>query len=249
VKDLLAPQQAAVLEELARSEVCLGFDFDGTLAPIVPDPARAALRPTTRTLLARVAELFPAVVISGRAAAAVAGRLEGIALRGIVGNHGIEPWRASESVRLTVHHWSEDLAPQLARLEGVELEDKGYSLAIHYRHAPRREEVLASIARAVADLGDVRVVGGKEVVNVLPLGAPHKGVALERERDRLGCHAAFFLGDDETDEDVFALERPGRLWSVRVGASPLSRAAYFVPTQEDVDRLLERLIQLRAAGT
>jgi trehalose 6-phosphate phosphatase len=91
----------------------------------------------------------------------------------------------------------------------------------------------------------VRVIGGKQVVNVLPLGAPHKGVALERERDRLGCDTAFFLGDDETDEDVFALDHPGRLLGVRVGAARRSHAAYYLKSQREVDALLARLIALR----
>jgi len=245
MRDLLAHAQRAELHALARADVLLGFDFDGTLAPIVADPARAALRPETHRLLERVAQLYPCVVISGRAAADVAARLEGIALRGIVGNHGCEPWNGPGPGATAVPAWRERLAPLLARLEGVEIEDKAHSLSIHYRHAPRREEALATISRALAGLEHVRVVGGKEVVNVLPIDAPHKGVALERERLRLGCAAAFFVGDDLTDEDAFAHAPGAHLWSVRVGPTPDSQASFCLQDQEAVDRLLERLIELR----
>jgi trehalose 6-phosphate phosphatase len=134
---------------------------------------------------------------------------------------------------------------ELAGLAGVELEDKTYSLALHYRRSRRKKEAVARIAQALATLGEVRVIGGKQVVNVLPLGAPHKGVALERERDRLGCDTAFFIGDDETDEDVFALDRPGRLLTVRVGSARLSLASYCLERQAEIDALLARLIELR----
>jgi trehalose 6-phosphate phosphatase len=247
MKHVLAEPQREVLAQLAWSNVLLGFDFDGTLAPIVPAPADAALRASTRRLLERVAELYPCVVISGRALADVQRRLAGIPLRAVIGNHGLEPWRATGELRRTVERWKEILEPAIAALPGVEMEDKTYSLALHYRRSRRKKEARQGLVRALGALGEVRVIGGKLVVNVLPLGAPHKGVALQRERDRLGCDTAFFIGDDETDEDVFALDRPGRLLTVRVGAAPASLASYCVSNQREVDDLLERLIELRAS--
>ncbi|MBC7781232.1 MAG: trehalose-phosphatase, partial [Proteobacteria bacterium] len=56
--------EAALVEVIARRPL-LAFDFDGTLAPIVPDRAAAVMTPTTASLLARVAELYPCAVISG----------------------------------------------------------------------------------------------------------------------------------------------------------------------------------------
>ncbi len=244
-KNILALAQREVLAQLAWSNVLLGFDFDGTLAPIVAQPDEAALRAPTRRLLTTLAALYPCVVISGRAVRDLQPRLARIPLRGLVGNHGLEPWRASDVLRRQVERWKAALAPALAELAGVELEDKTYSLALHYRRSRRKKEARRGIARALALLGEVRVVGGKQVVNVLPPGAPHKGVALERERERLGCDTAFFIGDDETDEDVFALDRPGRLLTVRVGKSRASQASYCLANQTEIDALLARLIELR----
>ena len=69
MKHILAAPQRELLAQLAWSNVLLGFDYDGTLAPIVADPARAELRADTRRLLTRLAELYPCVVVSGRAVA------------------------------------------------------------------------------------------------------------------------------------------------------------------------------------
>jgi len=251
MKHILDGAQREVLDQLSWSNVLLGFDFDGTLAPIVDDPARAQMKLSTRRLLGQLAQLYPCVVISGRSVRDVESRLEGIALRSVIGNHGLEPWRSSVSLRRQVALWRRRLAPLLAELAGVELEDKTYSLAIHYRRSRAKKAALASISAALAGIGDVRRIAGKQVVNVLPLGAPHKGMALERERDRLRCDTAFFIGDDETDEDVFGLGRPGRLLTVRVGRSRATQASYCLGKQSEIDALLQRLIELRrdaAAG-
>ena len=74
---------------------------------------------------------------------------------------------------------------------------------------------------------------------------PHKGIALERERDRLQLDTAIYIGDDETDEDVFALDRPGRLLTVRVGPRRASQASYYVKNQAAIDDLLGALATLR----
>jgi trehalose 6-phosphate phosphatase len=248
MKHVLAEGQREVLAQLAWSNVLLGFDFDGTLAPIVAEPEQAALRALTRRLLAALARLYPCVVISGRAVRDVERRLAGLPLRAVIGNHGLEPWRATDELRREVERWKALLAGPLAALPGVTIEDKTYSLALHYRRSRRKKEARQGLVRALGALGEVRVIGGKQVVNVLPLGAPHKGVALERERDRLGCDTAFFLGDDETDEDVFALDRPGRLLTVRVGAARASQASYCLANQREVDQLLARLIELRGSA-
>jgi len=59
---------------------------------------------------------------------------------------------------------------------------------------------------------------------------------------------ALYVGDDETDEDVFNLEEPGQLLGIRVGKSMRSRASYFLTSQGEVDTLLELLISLRESA-
>lgn len=91
----------------------------------------------------------------------------------------------------------------------------------------------------------MRVVPGKFVLNVVLASAPNKGDALLDLRAREGADIAMYVGDDVTDEDVFRLDQPGRLLTVRVERSRTSAAAYFLRDQREVDQLLKRLITFR----
>jgi trehalose 6-phosphate phosphatase len=255
MRNILAQSQRSLLAEMTSSNVLLAFDFDGTLAPIVEDPKAAGLRARTRQRLEALCELYPVVVISGRAQRDVRKRLAGMHMQAVVGNHGMEPQAtadkaAAQSAAMSryarqVTRWLAKLKRELAPLRGVVIEDKTYSLSVHYRQSRQKRAARAAIMAAAEQLGDVRVVGGKLVVNVVPQGAPHKGIALERERDRLRCDTAIYVGDDDTDEDVFALDHPGRLLSIRVGKKAGSSAPYCVAEQSNVDDLLRVLIELR----
>jgi trehalose 6-phosphate phosphatase len=245
-RDLMARENVEVLAQFAASKVLLGFDFDGTLAPIVSEPDQARLRPATREVLAKVARLYPCVVISGRAVADVRERVRGVGFLEVIGNHGLEPWRRSEEFAKKVRAWLPRLLERLDPFKGVVIEDKGYSIAVHYRKSREKRAARQAIIDAAAALGPVRVVGGHQVVNLLPDGAPHKGLALAAARDRLGCDTAFYVGDDETDEDVFSRDEPGRLLSVRVEHRASSRAAFFIASQGTIDALLQKLVALRA---
>lgn len=246
MRDILSRANREILQQFACSKVLLAFDYDGTLAPIVAERERASMREKTRALLAAVSNLYPTVVISGRRRADVLRRLKGTCVRDVVGNHGIEPWNATSRLRREVDRWLPTLRARLASFHGVQIEDKGFSVAIHYRQSREKKRARAAIQALALGLGDVRVVGGKQVVNILPRGAPHKGLALERERRRHGCDTAIYVGDDKTDEDVFALDQPGRLLAIRVGAKRSSQAAYFLRSQQAVNELLRFLAEARS---
>ena len=245
MRNILSRLNRKVLEQFSWSNVLLAFDYDGTLAPIVADPEQAVMRPSTRALLTRLSQLYPVAVISGRAQADVMKRLRGVSVQQVVGNHGVEPWHASPRLSGQVKEWLPLLEKRFSALKGVRIENKAYSVAVHFRHSREKKRARATIAKAASALGEVRVIGGKQVVNLLPLGAPHKGIALERERSRLRCDTAIFVGDDKTDEDVFVLDQPGRLLSIRVGRSRNSAAAYCIPDQRAIDDLLRSLVDSR----
>jgi trehalose 6-phosphate phosphatase len=249
MKDILSTTCRPVLHRFAWANVLVAFDFDGTLAPIVAKPDAASMRTRTRSLLAEVAKRYPCVVISGRARSDVARRVAGVGLRRVIGNHGVEPWQSTPAVSSQVARWRAALEPELAGLRGVSVEDKTYSLAVHYRNSREKKRARAVILDAIARLEDVRLVGGKLVFNVIPRDAPHKGIALERERDLLGCDTAIYVGDDETDEDVFGLPTRERLLAIRVGSSQASRADYCIRGQQDIERLLEALLSQRGRDT
>ena len=243
--NILSQANRVVLDEFVCSEVLLAFDYDGTLAPIVNDPKRARMRAQTRELLSELTKLYPVVVISGRAQSELLKKLRGVGVREMIGNHGMEPWHASSRYLSEVERWLPRLDAAAGALKGVVVEDKGYSVAVHYRLSRGKKDARAAILKAAAELGDTRVVGGKQVVNILPNGAPHKGTALEKARERLQCDMAIYVGDDETDEDVFALDQPGRLLSIRVGKKRGSAAAYYLASQRAIDDLLAALAEHR----
>ena len=245
MQHILSPAGIAVLERLAHENALVAFDYDGTLAPIVADPTKALMRARTRRALQQVSLLYPCAVISGRNHRSLSDLLRGVRLAVVLGNHGLEPSRAPAAFARRVQRWRRFLEAKLGAQPGVAIEDKAYSLAVHYRASRRKREALARICATVAKLDGARVILGKLVVDVLPAGAPHKGSALVRTRSRLGCEAALFVGDDTTDEDVFALAEPGNLLGIRVGSSRVSHARYFLRDQKEIDVLLHLLIALR----
>jgi trehalose 6-phosphate phosphatase len=248
VKRLLARANVDVLRQFAWSKVLLAFDFDGTLAPIVDDPGDARMRARTERRFREVARLYPCVVISGRGQRDLRGRLSGVPVVEVVGNHGIDAARYPGALRADVRGWTAELAGRLAGLKGVKVEDKQVSLAIHYRQSRAKRHAAQEIERAIASLSGVRVIRGKLVFNLLPEGAPHKGLALLSARARFGCDTAIYVGDDASDEDVFALDEPGRLLGVRVEESASSHASYFLGDQAEIDPMLDVLLACRAAS-
>lgn len=238
------------LARLVRQPALLAFDFDGTLAPIVERPEQARVLPALVPLLERAAARWPVAVVTGRALADLHGRL-GFAPRYLVGNHGAEglalpgadaaaaldPWRA----RLR-------LAAAALAAAGVQVEDKGASLALHYRRAAdpaQARRVLDAVLAVPPAAGDaVRRFGGKCVENLVAAAAPDKGDALRQLARQSGARALLFVGDDVTDESAFRSARPGWL-TVRVGRDARhSAAAYHLAGVEEMALLLQALLEL-----
>jgi trehalose 6-phosphate phosphatase len=242
---ILARRHRAALMSFASSNVLVVFDYDGTLAPIAPTPGRARMRVATRQLLTRAAALYPCVVISGRSLADLNQRLAGVPLWSIAGNHGLEPWDASRVYAARVRGWASTLSRRLSPHDGVVIEDKRYSVAVHYRNARNRRAARRQIDEALTSIRGARVVGGRAAVNLVPRGAPHKGVALERLRRLFACDAAIYVGDDETDEDAFQSGPSSRLLSIRVGRNGRTHADYHLKNQREIDELLKVLVSSR----
>jgi trehalose 6-phosphate phosphatase len=246
MRNVLSHESRLPLGELARSRVLVAFDYDGTLAPITANPARAPMRERTRELLTELCRRYPCAVISGRARDDVDHLVNGIGLTAVAGNHGAElPGLEPSPESANVAQWRARLADVLAGIEGVLIEDKQLSLSVHYRAASDKDAARRDIQRAVESLEAVRVIGGKDVVNLVPRGAPHKGFALDELRRGSSCETALYVGDDETDEDVFRMRRALRFFTVRVGEKRESDAEYYVETQDEVDALISALLELR----
>lgn len=242
-RSILARGHLTTLNGFALSNILLAFDYDGTLAPIAATPGAARMREDTRRLLARVAQRYPCVVISGRSLDDLEKRLDDIPLWSMFGNHGIEArGRTDQAVPLG---WSRFLALRLQNEPGLVIEDKGYSITIHYRKVADKPRIRAAIGQAIASLTGARALAGIEAISVLPRDGRHKGTALQEALQQSGCDTAVYVGDDETDEDAFQAGEPGQLLSIRIGWTPLSKANYCLHSQEEIDAFLKALLVAR----
>lgn len=243
---LLSRASRPVLERLAAGRTLCAFDFDGTLAPIVEHPDMAVMPEGTRERLAQLASLYPCVVVSGRARADVAEKLRGLGIERVLGSHGAETESSNPKGSTQVRQWKNALETELGPNAGLWIEDKGHSLAVHYRHAPLKLDAKRRILQAAHNLQQARVFGGKQVVNLAVMGDPHKGTALCAERDRLGCDWVLYAGDDENDEEAFAIG--GNVVGVRIGWKSRTHAGYYLRAQPEIDVLLETLCALRGSA-
>jgi trehalose 6-phosphate phosphatase len=228
-----------------RSRPLLVFDFDGTLAPIVARADDARVTAAVAERLCRLARIRPLGVVTGRAVDDVTRRL-GFTPRFIVGNHGAEDADLAPAfdvaplalVRARVLANAEEL-----RMASIVIEDKRYSLALHYRLATSAQQAVELIEAMLADLPSaLRCYAGKCVVNVVVSAAPDKCDAITSLVERADCALAVFVGDDVNDEPVF--ERAERNWlTVRVGRDdPNSRAGFFLDSEAEVPVLLDRML-------
>ena len=182
-------------------EAGLFLDFDGVLAPIVDRPEDAAPPRETRAELERLVERYALVaVVSGRAGDDVRARLgvEGVVC---VGSHGLELEPQAERWRRLLAAFAAD-----APWPPQEIEQKGLSLAFHYRGSADELEAvraLDAIADAAREEGLVARYGRK-VLEVLPPVGSHKGTAVRRLLEEHGLRRALAAGDDTTDLDSFA---------------------------------------------
>lgn len=250
MQHLLSAAGEVALAAMMNRPVLLAFDFDGTLAPIAPQPHLVQVAPGVSQRLQRLCGQTVVAVITGRSLADVRPRL-GFEPRFLVGNHGAEGMRG---VQWLTPDWAHAVQARLGehreRLEaaGVSIEDKGYSLALHYRLAPDPDAAVRAIETALDGLSaSHRVFGGKCVLNVAPAGAPDKGDALLQLVREAQVSSALFVGDDVNDEPAFARAEPGWV-TVRIGRDdPASKARFYLESTHEVEAMLDRLLQLLSA--
>lgn len=249
VRDIDSPAGRSALGLAVGARWLLAFDFDGTLAPIVTDPAAAVIPPAVSTDLAILARRRTVAVITGRSRRDVLSRLPpGIAY--VVGNHGCE-LPGGETALLaqaiaTTERWRLALAPLLART-GLRLESKGPSLALHWRGCEDAAD-LAGLATRLALHLDPRphLVAGDQVLNLLLPGLPDKGVAIQHLMRISGCPGAVFIGDDITDATVFRLHFPG-IMGIKVGDQGLG-AEWRAADIQVVGGIIHQLVGLAATS-
>jgi trehalose-phosphatase len=245
---------------LDSSPLALLLDVDGTLAPIAATPAQAQVPPATRFVLERLVQL-PGVVIalvSGRAATDAA-KVAAVPGAWVIGNHGYElmspdgmiaVWPAAADFEASMAEAARLLTP-VEMIEGALLENKRWTISVHYRNVKSGAAELEHRVRAVAaDLG-LRVTDGKKVIEVRPPIDVDKGTAaltFALRHEAVPSGAVLYAGDDRTDEDAFRALRPtGLAVTVRIGAddAPDTAAEITLPSPAELHELLGWLVQRR----
>jgi trehalose 6-phosphate phosphatase len=251
-----------------RARVGVVTDVDGTISPIVNDPDAAQITPRSRELLAAlVPQLTLVAVISGRAAADVQARV-GVPGVVYVGNHGLERW-VDDHVALppevaahrpAVAAAAADLAPYA--IDGIQLEDKGASLSLHYRRAADPDAAAQTLGPAAAEIAaahGLRLFSGRMIYELRPPIDVHKGTALRSLTAEYDLEAVMYLGDDTTDSDALraagALRASGACYGLGVGVAAdetpdavIESADVLAAGIADVEALFSWLLKARSAS-
>lgn len=186
-------------------------DFDGTLAPIVDDPAAARPHDDAVRVLGRLSHRWGVVaVVSGRPAGFLAEHLAGAGGTRFLGLYGLE--RASgDSPSVATHPdaagWRDVVEAaageaEASALRGVAIERKGLTVTLHYRAAPEMAPAVDHLAESLAGRHGLHAHAGKMSVELRPPVEVDKGTVLSELSS--GLSAVAFAGDDIGDLPAFA---------------------------------------------
>ncbi len=237
---------APALNTTERMAVFL--DFDGTLVHIADHPDLVHVPASLLTTIQEVHDQLDGALalISGRSIADLDALLAPLQLP-VAGVHGIEHRNGSgEQLAVSATAIPDVIRQRMTKLaavdEGLRLEDKGKSLALHFRQAPAREALIrAELQEIFTDLGqDFILQDGKMVLELRPSGAD-KGTAVTRfmSEPPFAGRRPIFIGDDITDEDAFRIVNQMDGYSVKVGLRDSASAARY--QLEDVGAVREWL--------
>jgi trehalose 6-phosphate synthase/phosphatase len=229
------------------------LDYDGTLVPFAEKPEKAKPDDELLKLLEVLAQETKneVVIISGRDKGTLEKWFNGLNV-GLIAEHGVwirekeGIWEMIEPLR---NDWKEEIRPILElyvdRTPGSFIEEKEFSLVWHYRKADpelasvRARELKDALLHLTANL-NLGVLEGSRVIEIKNAGI-NKGRAALRWISKEGWDFILAIGDDWTDEDVFAA-LPESAYSVKVGLDP-SRAKFNLDSVMDVRSLLKELVR------
>lgn len=250
---LTDPVFVSWLDQLAQTpNLLVACDYDGTIAPIVDDPMKALPLRETSVALRNLAVLpqTHVAVISGRSLRDLAALSRLPAEIHLVGSHGTEfdidfALDLDPELRTRRAELIAALNGVIADHEGVSIEKKPASVAVHYRRveADKVDQAIAAIEAVAATVDGLTTRRGKMVTELL-LVPTDKGKALTTVRANVGATAVLFIGDDVTDEDAFAT-LAGPDLGVKVGEGE-SLAPFRVHSPDEAAVVLAALCARRA---
>ncbi len=237
----------ALASAAATPRLLVTSDFDGTLSPIVNNPADARPLPAAAAALVELAGLpsTSAALISGRALQTLRELSAMPAAVHLVGSHGAEfaSGFAHDIDRDLLQTITDGLAVIAADKPGVTVETKPASVALHVRNASVADgEAALAAAWDAAAQWDAHVTTGKAVLEFAVV-TTDKGEAVDILRGEQDATAVVFFGDDVTDEKAFVRLRDADV-GVKVGPGETA-AGYRVDSPDDVAAALRYLADAR----
>jgi alpha,alpha-trehalase len=247
-----------IFRRLHERTPAIFLDYDGTLTPIVEDPAEAKLPVKTKRIIKRLAEQYSVAMISGRDLADVQ-NMVGIDDIGYAGSHGFDisgpggQYRDQEKGKgflPALDRAEAELAKALQDIPGTRVERKLFAIAIHYRQVARGklDELEKRFDKVLSNYPDLRKTTGKEIFELRPNVDWDKGKALIHLLEALYTDSSrvmpVYIGDDDTDEDAFqAISDRGIAIVVGTDKRPTA-AHYALRDTDEVAQFLQELVAL-----
>jgi trehalose 6-phosphate phosphatase len=224
---------------LSLADCALFLDLDGTLAPIAARPQDVRPDPRRTDLLERLAHAMEGrlAVVTGRTLADADRILEG-RVKAVAAVHGLVRREATgvlheRPAHPRLHEASEALREFARRDSGLIVEEKGLSVALHFRLARHHAAAARAIARRLAAETGLTVQDG-DMVEELRTPGPTKADSVAAFMAEQPFHGAtaFFMGDDSTDEDGFSAAQKYGGAGILVGAPRQTLARFRLPDVE-----------------
>jgi trehalose 6-phosphate synthase/phosphatase len=251
----LPVEEATLAFRTCRHGVLL-LAYDGTLVPLAPRPSEAVPPPDLVSLLLRLGAggRHRVAIVSGRSRIDIQRWFGGVEGLWLAAEHGAvlrspvgHEWAAIRSS--PPEDWKARVVPVLEhfvdRTPGSYIEQKEYSLVWHFSMADPEfgewlaNELVASLDELLTET-ELRALRSHKAVEVKPVWASKGEVVRHLEAAGPAPDFRLALGDDQTDEDLFAV-MPPEAWTIHVGTGP-TRARFQLGTPQDVRHLLEALV-------
>jgi len=236
-------------------KIAFFLDYDGTLTPIVSRPELAVVSKEMKDIVKKLSRRYTTAIVSGRMREDVE-KLVGIPGLIYAGSHGfdikgpqvsmVQP-QAKEAIPL-VSKIIRRLKKELSNLEGVIIEEKKFSVAVHYRLAEEKEVpgIKTLVQELIQENKPLRLMGGKKVFEILPAIDWNKGKAVKWVMNALGINwedfSVVYIGDDTTDEDAFRVVATRGMSILVSDKSKASAADFVLSSPKEVRKLFERIL-------